>query len=175
MTEEQERPSDEELRAAFEEQLRRIRVEDVLVQTVVTLVNLAGRRMGLPGPEGERDETPDLAQARLAIEAARALMPHLPAEPQSALRDALSQIQLAYAKAQLVDHDALAAYQESGDVLMAERTLKDAFETDARPLVAEARRRSGAALDPVAAFRASGYRAAKAHERVGGVIEARGL
>src|SRR5207244_11708081 len=98
VTEEQERPSDEELRAACEEQLRRIRVEDVLVQTVVTLVNLAGRRMGLPGPEGERDETPDLAQARLAIEAARALMPHLPAEPQRALRDARSPIQLASAR-----------------------------------------------------------------------------
>jgi L-rhamnose isomerase/sugar isomerase len=51
---------------------------------------------------------------------------------------------------------------------MAERTLKDAFETDARPLVAEARRRNDAALDPVAMFRASGFRAAKAHERVGG-------
>ena len=48
---------------------------------------------------------------------------------------------------------------------MAERALKDAFETDARPLVAEARRRAGAALDPVLAFRASGYRARKAAER----------
>jgi L-rhamnose isomerase/sugar isomerase len=48
---------------------------------------------------------------------------------------------------------------------MAERTLKEAFETDARPLVAEARRRAGAALDPVAAFRASGYRGRKAAER----------
>ena len=116
MTEEQERPSDEELRAAFEEQLRRIRVEDVLVQTVVTLVNLAGRRMGLPGPEGERDETPDLAQARLAIEAARALMPHLPAEPQSALRDALSQIQLAYARvAQAGEGEAPAAGGPAGE------------------------------------------------------------
>ena len=59
----------------------------------------------------------------------------------------------------------LAEYQDAGDVLMAERTLKDAFETDARPLVAEARRRAGGALDPIAAFRASGYRARKASER----------
>ena len=71
-------------------------------------------------------------------------------------------------KAHLVDHGVLAEYQAAGDVLMAERTLKEAFETDARPLVAEARRRNGAALDPVAAFRASGYRASKARERTGG-------
>lgn len=91
-------PSEEELRAAFEEQLRRIRVEDVLVQTAVTLVNLAGRRMGLPGPEGEPDEPADLQQARLAIDASRALVPMLPAEPQRAVRDALSQLQMAYVR-----------------------------------------------------------------------------
>jgi hypothetical protein len=92
-------PSDEELRAAFEEQMRRIRVEDVLVQTAVTLVNLAGRRMGLPGPDGDREETPDLPQARLAIDATRALVPMLPPEPQRAVRDALSQLQMAYVQA----------------------------------------------------------------------------
>jgi L-rhamnose isomerase/sugar isomerase len=48
---------------------------------------------------------------------------------------------------------------------MAERTLKQAYETDVRPLVAEARRRRGGALDPIVAFRASGYRARKAAER----------
>src|SRR5207247_11128061 len=79
-------------------------------------------------------------------------------------------------KAQLVDHAALAAYQESGDVLLAERVLKDAFETDARPLVAEARRRAGAALDPVLAFRASGYRARVTAERIGsGYVPPRSL
>jgi L-rhamnose isomerase/sugar isomerase len=88
-------------------------------------------------------------------------------DPIEAMLQTIDQLQLAYAKAQLVDHDALAAYQASGDVLMAERTLKDAFETDARPLVAEARRRAGAALDPVLAFRKSGYRARKSRERVG--------
>src|SRR5207249_3369830 len=77
----------------------------------------------------------------------------------------VDQLQLAYAKAHLVDHDALEVYQNAGDVVMAERTLKDAFETDVRPLVAEARLRNGAALDPVAAFRAPGYRAQKAAER----------
>jgi len=92
-------PSEEELRAAFEEQLRRIRVDDVLVQTAVTLVNLAGRRMGLPGPDGEREAEPDHRQAKLAIDGIRALVPLLPPEPQAAVRDALSQLQMAFATA----------------------------------------------------------------------------
>jgi L-rhamnose isomerase/sugar isomerase len=90
---------------------------------------------------------------------------HTIKDPIEAMLQTVDQLQLAYAKARLVDHRALAEYQEAGDVMMAERTLKEAFETDARPLVAEARRRAGAALDPVAAFRASGYRARKAAER----------
>jgi len=87
-------------------------------------------------------------------------------DPIEDLLQTVDQLQQAYVKAQLVDHAALAGYQEVGDVVMAERTLKDAFATDVRPLVGEARRRGGAALDPIAAFRASGYRARKAIERV---------
>jgi hypothetical protein len=94
--------SEEEMRAAYEqqleEQLRQLRVEDVLVQTIVTLVNLGGRRAGLaPGTEGERDPE----QLRLAIEGARALLGII--EPElgpdaAAIRDALSQLQMAYAQ-----------------------------------------------------------------------------
>lgn len=91
-------PSDEELRAALEEQMRRITVDDVLVQTAVTLINLGGRRLGLPGPEGPPPEGRDLGQAHTAIEAVRALLPLLPPEPQPAVRDALSQLQLAFAR-----------------------------------------------------------------------------
>jgi L-rhamnose isomerase/sugar isomerase len=86
-------------------------------------------------------------------------------DPLECMLQTVDQLQLAYAKALLVDPDALAGYQESGDVMMAERTLKRAFETDARPLIAEARLRGGGALDPIAAFRASGYRAQVAAER----------
>ena len=87
-------PTDEELRAAFDEELRRLRVQDVLLQTAVTLVNLTGRRLGL----GARDEAEkDLEQARLGIEGTRALLPLLPAEA-GPIRDALSQLQLAYAR-----------------------------------------------------------------------------
>jgi L-rhamnose isomerase/sugar isomerase len=86
-------------------------------------------------------------------------------DPIEALLQTIDQLQQAYAKACLVRHDVLATHQNSGDVIMAERTLKQAYETDVRPLVAEARRRRGGATDPVAAFRASGYRARKADAR----------
>lgn len=79
---------EEQLRRELEEQLGNIRVEDVLVQTSVTLINLAARRLD----EGDRD------QSRLAIDAVRALLPLCPQEVQSALREPLSQLQLAWAK-----------------------------------------------------------------------------
>jgi L-rhamnose isomerase/sugar isomerase len=91
-------------------------------------------------------------------------------DPIESLLQTVDQLQQAYAKACLVDHDALAEHQQSGDVMMAERALKQAYETDVRVLVAEARRRSGGALDPVMAFRESGHRAQKAIERPAAVV-----
>lgn len=91
MTEEPRQPTEEEIRAAFEEEMSRIRVEDVLVQTVVTLVNLAGRKLS--------EEERDLDQAKLGIEGARALVPLLPEEPAAAVRDALAQLQMMFARA----------------------------------------------------------------------------
>jgi hypothetical protein len=90
--------SDEELRAAYEAELARIRVDDVLIQTVVSLLNLGARRAGLTGEAGEQ---PDWQQVRLAIEATRALLPLV--EPvlgpdAKQIRDALSQLQIAYAR-----------------------------------------------------------------------------
>lgn len=89
-------------------------------------------------------------------------------DPIEALLQTVDQLQQSYAKALLVDHGALEAAQSAGDVLMAERALKDAYETDVRPLVAEARRRGGGALDPVSAFRMSGYRGRVSKERASG-------
>ena len=113
--------------------------------------------------------------ALAAAEADRAGTPFAPAymidqshnlkDPVEALVQTVDQLQQAHAKALLVDHAALEGYQDAGDVVMAERALKDAFETDVRPLVAEARLRGGGAADPVAAFRASGYRDRVAAER----------
>ena len=111
-------PTEEELRAfeqqlrTYEEQLKHIRVEDVLIQTVVSLINLGARRAGLvaadpAAPEAELERDPE--QLRLAIEGARALLPLLdgavaaggvPAEAAGdlkQLREALSQLQMAYA------------------------------------------------------------------------------
>ncbi|MDB4915414.1 MAG: Xylose isomerase protein barrel [Gemmatimonadetes bacterium] len=88
-------------------------------------------------------------------------------DPIEAMLQTVDQLQQAYAKACLVQHAVLSGFQDSGDVIMAERTLKRAFEADVRPLVAEARRRRGGAIDPVGAFRESGYRARVAAERAG--------
>ncbi|GAC1566031.1 MAG: L-rhamnose isomerase [Ktedonobacteraceae bacterium] len=74
-------------------------------------------------------------------------------------------IQIAHAKALLVDRQRLAEAQARGDVLGAYRALRDAYETDVRPLLAEARERMGLALDPIAAFRQSGYAGKVARER----------
>jgi hypothetical protein len=91
-------PTEEELRAAYEAELKRLTVDDVVVQTVVSLVNLGGRKAGLaPGTEDERD----LGQVRTAIESVRALLPLVEAQlgPDAGrIREALSQLQMAYAQ-----------------------------------------------------------------------------
>jgi L-rhamnose isomerase / sugar isomerase len=74
-------------------------------------------------------------------------------------------LQEAYAKALLVDRDALRAAQQAGDVLGGHEVLLDAYRTDVRPLCARARAAAGAAEDPVAQLRASGYAARMATER----------
>ena len=93
-------PSEEEVRAALEAEMKRIKVDDIVLQTVVSLINLGGRRAGLaPGTEEERD----LDQVHTAIEAVRALLPLLERDPEVAkelgpIRDAVSQLQMAYAQ-----------------------------------------------------------------------------
>ena len=87
-------PSEEELRAAYEAELKKLRVEDVLLQTAATLIDLAARRMGL----AEEDGPKQLDQAKLAIDAIRALHPLMTEEQQAAVREPLSQLQIAYAR-----------------------------------------------------------------------------
>jgi len=79
-------------------------------------------------------------------------------DPIEAFLQTVDQLQTAYAKALLVDRTALAEYQQANDALKAEETLKRAYRADVSALVAEARRRQGGALEPVAAFRRAGYR-----------------
>lgn len=77
-------------------------------------------------------------------------------------------VQEATAKALLVDRDALAAAQRSGDVLAANAVLMDAYNTDVRPLLAEVREELGLDTDPVGAYHRSGWAQKTAAERVGG-------
>ena len=88
-------------------------------------------------------------------------------DPIEDLLQTVDALQTAYAQALVVDRAALRGHQDANDVVMAERSLQTAFRTDVGPLVAEARRRRGGALDPIAAFRASGYRARVAEARAG--------
>jgi hypothetical protein len=91
--------SEEELRAAYEEQLKQVRVEDVLIQTVVSLLNLGGRKAGLAqGTEDERDPE----QLRQAIDGVRVLLPlveEVLGPDAKQLRDVLAQLQMAYTQA----------------------------------------------------------------------------
>ena len=98
-TSEQGQPTEEEMRAAYEAQMARIRVEHVLFDQVSMLVDLGMRRTGLaPGTEQERD----LAQVRLAIEGVKVMLPlieQFAADQIPAIKQAVSQLQLAYVRA----------------------------------------------------------------------------
>ncbi|MEN8654909.1 L-rhamnose isomerase [Streptomyces sp. 21So2-11] len=80
----------------------------------------------------------------------------------------LMNVQEATAKALLVDPDALAAAQRSGDVLAANAVLMDAYNTDVRPLLAEVRTEQGLDPDPVAAYHRSGWAERIVAERADG-------
>jgi len=112
-------PSQEELRAAYEAELRRVTSADMMLQAAVSLLNIGGYRLGIAGrgPAGGPDADAqqaragapaerDLEQVRDAIDAVRALLEilerRLPAEL-GPLRDALSQLQIAYAREVKVD------------------------------------------------------------------------
>ena len=84
-------PSEEELRRRIEEGLRKVRMQDVLLESVVTIINLTARRIG------KADER-DLEQARLGIDAVRAVVDLLEPEPQTQVRNALSELQMLYAR-----------------------------------------------------------------------------
>jgi hypothetical protein len=83
--------SDAEMRERLEEELRKVRVEEVVLQSVVSIINLTARRIA---KEDERD----LAQAKVGIDAVRALLEVIPAEAASQIRDALSELQMLYAR-----------------------------------------------------------------------------
>ncbi len=84
--------TEEEVRARIEEQIRNLRVQDLMVESVVSVLNLTARRIA---KEDERD----LDQARIGIDAVRAWVDLLPDDAATQIRNALSELQMLYAAA----------------------------------------------------------------------------
>lgn len=101
---------------------------------------------------------------------------HNVTDPIESLMTSAMEVHRAYVQACLVDRAALGGHQARNDAVMALSTLKQAFTTDVAPILAKARLDAGGAIDPVAVYRASGYRtlAAKARpsrpRRGGGIV-----
>jgi hypothetical protein len=89
--EQAQQPSEEELRAQLEEEIKRVRVEDVVLQSVVSILNLSARRIA-------KDDERDLEQAKVGIDAARALVDLVKPDAQPQLRQAISELQMLYAQ-----------------------------------------------------------------------------
>ncbi len=100
---------------------------------------------------------------------------HNVTDPIESLISSANEIRRAYAQALIVDRKALDDYQEANDALMASETLKRAYRADVEPILAEARRSAGGAIDPVATYRASGYRRKVATERPASVAGGGGI
>ncbi len=93
-----QQPTEEELRAALEAELSQVHVGDVIAQTIVSLINLGARRGGLVDVP---DEEKDLGQLALAIESIRRLLPLIEeplGESAGQIKEALSQLQVAFAQ-----------------------------------------------------------------------------
>ncbi len=90
---------------------------------------------------------------------------HNVTDPIESLMNSAMEVKRSYTQALIVDRKLLAESQNNNDALMASNTLKQAFRTDVEPLLAMARYESGGAIDPIAAYRFSGYRARVAEQR----------
>jgi L-rhamnose isomerase/sugar isomerase len=109
----------------------------------------------------------ELAKARDFDPAHMLDQSHNITDPIESLMTSAIELQRAYAQALIVERGALHAAQDANDVLLAQQTLKRAYTTDVSPILAQARASKGGAIDPVAAYRASGYRARCAQARPG--------
>jgi L-rhamnose isomerase/sugar isomerase len=100
---------------------------------------------------------------------------HNVTDPIESLMTSAVELVRAFVQAHLVDRAALAGAQERNDAIGALALLKQAFTTDVSPILAMARHRAGGAIDPVAAYRASGYRERKAAERPASARQGAGI
>lgn len=107
----------------------------------------------------ELEDTPGLNLSHMIDQS------HNVTDPMESLMISAVEIQRAALQAALVDRAALEGYRQDNDALMAAATLRAAFRTDVEPILQMARLRQGAAIDPIAAFRASGWRAKVADAR----------
>ena len=107
----------------------------------------------------EAEENPDFNPMHMLDQS------HNVTDPIESLMVSAMEVQRAYAQALLVDRAALKGFQNDNDALMATTTLKQGFRTDVEPILAMARLEDGGAIDPIAAYRASGYRAQVAQMR----------
>jgi len=90
--------SEEEL-AQLEAEMDKLTPDDILIQALVTLINLGARKAGLASAPGEQPPNRDLDQTRQAIDGARAILPLLEArhgQQLAGVKDALSRLQMAY-------------------------------------------------------------------------------
>jgi len=92
---------------------------------------------------------------------------HNVTDPIESLMASAIELQRAYAQALIVERPKLQDFRAANDVLMSAQTLKRGFTTDVSPILAQARISKGGAIDPVAAYRDSGYRARCAQSRPG--------
>lgn len=84
-------PSQDDLRKKLEEEIAQVKVDDLILQSTVSILNLAARRIA-------KDDERDLAQGKAGIDATRSLLEHLPEEARERVQEALSELQLLYAR-----------------------------------------------------------------------------
>lgn len=100
---------------------------------------------------------------------------HNVTDPIESLIYSAAEVQRAYLKALIVDRTALGNYQDGNDAMMAQATLKAAYNLDVEPILQMARQRSGGAIDTLGTYRASGYRQTCAQERLASKTTSSGI
>src|SRR6185436_11140819 len=111
--------------------------------------------------EAELAKAPDFSPAHMLDQS------HNVTDPIESLMTSAIELQRAYAQALIVERKKLQDCRTANDVLMAAQTLKRGFTTDVSPILAQARMSKGGAIDPIAAYRDSGYRTRCAQTRPG--------
>jgi L-rhamnose isomerase/sugar isomerase len=100
---------------------------------------------------------------------------HNVTDPIESLINSAVAVVSSYARALSVDRAALAEHQSKNDVILAFNTVRRAYDTDVSPILAMARYEAGGAIDPIATYRASGWRVRKAQTRKVPQVAAAGI